>query len=405
LRRYLSDRVPEYMVPNAIVMLERMPLLPNSKINRAALPSPNSRQEQPECVEPRDIIEFKLQQIWERVLGIRPIGVTDNFFDLGGHSFLGIRLMGEIESVFGRNLPLLMLFQEGTIERLASLLRTGEVRPSSHLVAIQPNGSRPPFFCFHPSGGGVFCYVEMGRELGPDQPFYAIESPKFDEQDEFCDGLEEMATRYIEMIQNVQPHGPYFLGGWSMGGVIAYEAARQLIDEGHRVALVVLIDSWLPQPQPEDGPTDSGKELEEYFGELIWQIFGRQVAVSEEVLKKLTPDERPNYIWEQARLANAIPADAKSFNLQRIVEVFQTNLRALQNYTPKSYSGRVVLFRAGEHDPGIFRRMSVDWKDVVQDGLQTHTIPGNHFSIMRSPQVQLLSKYLKVCLEEAGRAV
>jgi thioesterase domain-containing protein/acyl carrier protein len=390
-------------VPSAIMVLERIPLLPNGKINRPALPSPDVKQTRTECVEPRDIIEFKLQQIWELILRTQPVGVTDNFFELGGHSFLAIRLMAEIQSVFGRSLPVSTLFQEATIERLASVLRGGAVTQSSHLIAIQPNGSRPPLFCIHPSGGGVLCYVELARELGLDQPFYAIESPGLDERHEPSDRLEDMAARYIEMMRDVQPHGPYFLGGWSMGGVIAYEAARQLIGQGDEVATVVLIDSWLPRPE------DASKGLEEgsgaFLGELIWHVFGRQVPVSEEVLKDLEPDERLKYIWEQAKLANIIPADVKISNLRCLIDVFQTNVRALQNYAPKSYPGRVALFRASEHDPEVFRDMPVDWKDVVRDGLKTYTIPGNHFSIMKSPQVQELSQRLSLYLDEARQAV
>jgi thioesterase domain-containing protein len=311
--------------------------------------------------------------------------------------------MSEIQSVFGRNLPVATLFQEGTIERLATLLRAGEDAHHSHLIAMQPNGTRPPFFCIHPSGGGVLCYIELARELGYDQPFYAIESPELDGRHEVCDRLEEMAARYIEMIRDVQPHGPYFLGGWSMGGVVAYEAARQLIAAGEKVALVALIDSFLLKPQ-ETLP-DPGEELQAFIGELIWHVFGKQVPVSEEALKNLEPDERLKYIWEQARLSNAIPADVKLSDLRRLVDVFQTNVRALRGYTPKSYPERVVLLRASEHDPKTIQDVSVDWGEVVRDGLERYTIPGNHFSIMRSPHVQLLSKQLRLCLEDAQGVV
>jgi thioesterase domain-containing protein len=246
------------------------------------------------------------------------------------------------------------------------------------------------------------CYVELARELGRDQPLYAIQSPGLNGSDELCNRLEEMAARYIELIRERQPHGPYFLGGWSMGGVIAYEAAQQLIAQGDEVALVALIDSWLPRL--EHLSDDPQQDNWMFLGELIWYLFGRPVPLNQEALNDLQPDERLTYIWEQARLANIIPPDVTISTLSRLAEVFQNNARALKGYVAKSYPGSVVLFRATQHDPDIARHMSADWEDLVQGTLTTYSVPGDHFSLLVSPQVQLLSRRLSACLHLASPA-
>ncbi|HYN80431.1 MAG TPA: AMP-binding protein, partial [Gemmatimonadaceae bacterium] len=178
LRGFLKEKLPEYMVPSAFVMLHELPLTPNGKVDRRALPVPD--QERPELerafLAPRDTLELQLTKMWEKVLGVEPIGVKDNFFDLGGHSLLAVRLFAQIEKSFGRNLPLATLFQAPTIEQLADILRQqGWTSRWSSLVPIQPGGSKPPFYCMHAGGGQVFFYRDLAHRLGPDQPFYGLQ--------------------------------------------------------------------------------------------------------------------------------------------------------------------------------------------------------------------------------------
>ena len=196
---------------------------------------------------PRDEIEFGLTRIWESLLGVEGIGIRDNFFDLGGHSLLGVRLASRIRKQFGLDVPLSFLLQSPTIERFAGLLRQDESRlKRSALVPIRTEGTRTPFFCVHPVGGNVLCYAALARQLGPEQPFYAFQSPVFAGELE-QHTIEVLASHYLEQLRTVQPQGPYRLGGWSMGGVIAFEMARQLGEEGERVQLLALIDSYVPK--------------------------------------------------------------------------------------------------------------------------------------------------------------
>ncbi|MEM7346155.1 MAG: amino acid adenylation domain-containing protein, partial [Chloroflexota bacterium] len=260
LRESLEVQLPEYMVPSTFVDLAAFPLLPNGKINRHALPKPDlSRAELTTTyLAPRDTVEWQLAQIWQTILEVDLIGVRDNFFDLGGHSLLAIRLMAQIQKVFNQELPLAILFQGATIESLAKILRQqSETETQSSLVAIRsidlaknstPSTSvKKPFFCIHPADGGILNYVDLARHLGEDQPFYGLQAVGIndDTSSPYTD-IESMAAHYRELIQTVQPHGPYLIGGWSLGGVVAFELAQQLHQQNQTVDLLTLIDTRAP---------------------------------------------------------------------------------------------------------------------------------------------------------------
>jgi amino acid adenylation domain-containing protein len=183
LKVFLRARLPEYMIPAGFVFMEKLPLTPNGKVDRRALPQPEGTGAEREngFLAPRDAIELQLANAWENTLGVKPIGIKDNFFELGGHSLLAVRLFAQIEKVFGKKLPLATLFQAPDVENFAKLLRQEGWLPSwSSLVPIQPNGSRPPFFCVHAHGGNVLNFKDLARHLGPDQPFYGLQAQGLD---------------------------------------------------------------------------------------------------------------------------------------------------------------------------------------------------------------------------------
>src|SRR4030095_6864448 len=243
LRSFLQEKMPEHMVPSAVVVLDDLPLTPNGKLDRKALPMPNLFKGEPEraFVSPRDTVDLQLTKIWERVLGVEPIEANDNFFELGGHSLQAVRMFAQVEKTFGKTIPLATLFQAGTIKKLADILRKdGWSSPESSLVPIQPNGSKPPLFCIHAGGGHVLFYRDLARRLGSDQPFYGIQARRLRGRQVAHSSVEEMAAHYIEEMRTVQPNGPYYLGGSSFGGLVAFEMARQLDAQGAEVALVAL---------------------------------------------------------------------------------------------------------------------------------------------------------------------
>jgi amino acid adenylation domain-containing protein len=370
LRQFLKERLPEYMVPNVFVMLEVLPLTPNGKVDRRALPAPDTSSLTLETsfVAPRDRIELQLVQIWEEVLSIKPVGVQDNFFDIGGHSLLAIGLMTRIQQQFGKNLPLAALFEGATIEHLASLL--GKQTDSPHwatLVTLQPGGLKKPFFCVHPGGGTVLAYFELARHLGLEQPFYGLESLGIDEEQEPFTQVEDMAAYYIKAMQTLQPQGPYFLGGWCFGGLVAFEMAQQLLVQGEQVSLLALLDTSafmvLEEPQEQNEAT---------------------------FLEKI----------EQAKNVKRIPPDFGLAQARRLLKFFNAHELAASNYKPQAYPGKVTLFQAQEGEAAESSDQSLGWKDLATAGVEIHWVPGNHLSMVKKPYVQVLAKKLSICLEK-----
>ncbi len=255
LRLFLKKHLPDYMVPADFVLLDFMPMTSSGKIDRQALPAPDQtdRVAKNTFVAPTLTVHVQLQHIWEDLLGVKPIGMQDNFFSLGGHSLLAARMIDRIEQVCGKKLPLATLFAGATIQHLAAALlqatdtsgkEDADVR--TRVVTVKAGGSRRPFFFLHGDwhGGGLYC-LNLAEHLSKEQPFYTLEPYRF-EGLLVPPTLEEMAAAHIEAMRAVQPEGPYLLGGWCNGGLLAYEMARQLHAKGQTVALLVALDMGTP---------------------------------------------------------------------------------------------------------------------------------------------------------------
>ena len=394
LRSFLKSKLPDYMVPSAFVFLEAIPLTANGKIDRRALPAPDTENlsESASLIPPRSNTELQLCQIWSEVLNVSPVGVTNNFFDLGGHSLLAVRLMARIESQLGIHLPLATLFTEPTIESQAQVLNAkSDVRSHSHAVPIQGQGELPPFFCVHPVGGNVLCYAELARHLGKNQPFYGFQSPGLSGEKEPLSKIEEMATIYIEALQEIQPCGPYYLGGWSMGGVVAWEMAQQLQLQGQEVALLALIDSYAPNTAYLKEEIDEASLANSLAADL-GGIFGLELPISASDIQQLQRSEQLQHILTTAKRRNLLPPFVGIEQMRQLFEVFKANRIAYAHYQPKPYSGRVVQFCASspEEDRG--------WSSLVTGELETYLIPGDHYGMMQQPHVRVLADRLGACL-------
>ncbi len=255
-RGFLVERLPEYMVPAAFVVMERLPRTLQGKIHRRALPAPPTDRPQWSSVyvAPRDEHETMVAEVWEEQLGVQPIGVDDNFFELGGHSMLAVQVMGEIHRRSGRRLPLSALFQNGTVEHLATLLKQPEKSMAeSVVVPLSRQGTLPGFFCIHPAGGTVFCYRQLAERLAEGRPFYGIQAVGLDGVGTPQEDAVEMAAYYANAIREIQPQGPYHLGGWSLGGNLAFETARQLQAQGAEVGMVAAHGRRCYCPRPRHG--------------------------------------------------------------------------------------------------------------------------------------------------------
>jgi thioesterase domain-containing protein/acyl carrier protein len=411
LKRHLIERLPEYMVPEEIVVLEEMPLTANGKIDRKRLGELPDARERPKksFIAPRDLLEFQLVRIWENVLGIHSIGVTDNFFDLGGHSLLAVSLMARIRNVFDRDLPLSALFQSGTIECLASILRRDASSMTwSSLVELQPSGSQAPLFFVHPAGGNVLCYLELARCLGSDRPFYGFQTPGLYQERALYTRIQDLASYYIEEMRTVQPEGPYLLGGWSLGGIVAYEMAQQLVAQNQKVSQLLLLDSGVRILTEVDGE----EHIEEDDALKLIGIFGVALPVSKEDLDPLEGDERIDYVLKKATSMNLLPPDVDVAQAYSFLKTFRTNERAGRKYVPHVYPGIVTLFRTTKPLPStaydgsahsemiakMIQDPTMGWGELAAGGVQVIDIPGDHQTMMSRPHVETLALRIRDCL-------
>lgn len=404
VREFLQQRLPDYMVPSVFVVLEALPLSPMGKVDRHALPAPGEfkREAEKGFVAPADELELKLTRIWEQVLDVHPIGTDDNFFELGGHSLLAVRLFSEIEKAFGKNLPLATLFQAPTVRQLARALREeGWQAAWSSLVMIQAGGARAPFFCVHAAGGNVLEYHDLARLLGPDQPFYGFQAKGLDGQSEPHTTIQEMAAHYIEELREVQPKGPYLLGGRSSGGTIAFEMACQLEAAGEQVALLALLDTF-PAGYFKLLPGNSSLAQRLSRRARKWQSHLTN-------LRTLNAADKLRYAGTKLRYA---PAKAKHKIYRRAYKIYQKvgrplppvlknieeiNFAAVKDYEPQTYSGDVTLFLASDLTADYDSQDG--WRELVRGHIETHQIPGNHLNIIREPGVRVLAERLRACLQ------
>jgi amino acid adenylation domain-containing protein len=399
LRVFLKERLPNYMMPAVFVPLGALPLMLSGKVNRSALPEPGRTRSEPgrTFVAPRNLVELQLAGLWEEVLGIRPIGVTDNFFELGGHSLAAVRLFSLIEKRLGKKVPLATVFQGATIEHLAKILheRT-KAPPHSSLVAIQPAGNRRPFFLIHPAGGHVFPYVHLAHYLGSDQPCYGLQARGLEEGQTPHLRIEDMAAYYIEALRTVQPRGPYLLGGWSMGGVVALEMAQQFHAQGQRVALLALLDTRIPTADEElDDENFDARLLIDFV-----RYFGLSLDLRDS-LARLPKHELLERVLEHAKRAGLMPSDIEVSQAQPFIELCKADFRATQNYVLHHYPGRITLFKAGQELAATSSDPTLGWSEWAAGGVDVHVVPGNHATMVYKPHVEVLAEELRACLDRA----
>ena len=403
LRGFLKHKLPGYMVPAVFVPLDAMPLMPSGKVDRRALPAPKGIRPELEkaFVAPRDALEVQLAHLWEEVLNVRPIGVRDNFFELGGHSLTAVRLFALIENRLGKRLPLAAVFQGATVEHLATIFRQhANSAPQSSLVAIQPGGSKRPLFLIHPAGGHVFPYVHLARCLGLDQPCYGLQARGLEKEQDPHTRIEDMATYYIEALQTVQPVGPYLIGGWSMGGVVAFEMAQQLHAQGQRVAFLALLDGRIPNPEEDFEDED--------FEETLLADFIRYFGLSldpRKSLARLPKDELLARVLEQAKTAGLVPQDVEASQARPFIELCKADFRATRNYLMHRYPGRVTLFKAAQELAEPSSDPTLGWSKWAAGGVEVHVVPGNHASMVYKPHVEVLAEAMRTCLNHAQSTV
>jgi natural product biosynthesis luciferase-like monooxygenase protein len=397
LRKFLESQLPSFMVPSTFVPLDAFPRTPNGKIDRKQLPHPDMVPQQRSVIAPRNSVEEKLAAIWRECLHITDVGIRDNFFDLGGHSLLLIRLISQIQKEFGQRLPVATVLESPTIEALAIVLTGKEtVTTVCRVIPLKPQGTRTPFICL----GASPLFLPLARLLGPDQPFCGVDLTQLKKINlpDPC-RLEDLAKYVVEAIREYQPQGPYSIGGWCLYGVLGYEAARQLIAQGQEVELLTLIDS----PNVAYGRRLTGLAKAEMRAQK-WLFHLLNIA-------KANPGEMLRYTKERlniARLKLQRNRERVAFEMGlqdeelRLLDIDPILFYAATHYEPPPYSGRVLMVQAAETPSGQHWQMAQQWGQPLVGQSVVHSVAGGHDGMFKYPYVETLAAKIRPAFEQLG---
>ncbi len=352
-------------------------------------------------------VETTLMEWWKELLGVERVGPDDDFFSLGGHSLVGIRLFAKIKKAYQVDLELGVLFEARTVRQLAKLIESRRSPDSqavstkafSSLIPIQPNGTRIPLFCVHAIGGDVLFYEKLAKSLGMSQPFYAFRSPLVTESGSRETSIEELASLYIKEMRAFFPEGPYLLGGLSFGGLVAYEMAQQLKRQGIDPRLLILFDTTVPGSIRD---VETSDQLRTFWQQLREQGAGylmRKAEVKRNYWARILREKAQSAICRfYVATGKEMPADLRYFQVQ------ETHGRALERYAFQRYSGKVTLMRAVDRGHGGMEILSkredpaLGWTDLAGGGLEIHDVPAGHSSMLLEPWVRTVAEMLKTIL-------
>jgi amino acid adenylation domain-containing protein/FkbM family methyltransferase len=409
LREHLSAKLPEYMIPSAIVTLDRFPLTPNGKVDRKALPAPErtGAATNTSAAASRDSLDLQLIKLWENVLGVRPIRLRDNFFDLGGTSLAAVRLFSRMRKLFGRSFPLSVLIQAPTVEKLADLVRRDGWSPRwISLVPIQPGGSKPPFFCVHGGGGNVLIYKDLAKHLGQDYPFYGLQARGLDGSRDYLTTVEAMADSYLLELQELQPEGPYHIGGFCMGGQIAFEMARKLVEKGQQVNLLVLIDSHNFNGRPlqwtlREKARNTTQKIEFHVSNILKLSLREQFAYFREKSQFALRRELGKLRVRLNHILKLNPHRDVSGAIEEDIEAI--NDHAYFQYSPGVYANKLTLFRP-QRNYAFLRDPMNGWETVVAGGMELIDLPVDPGGIFVEPYVRFLAEKLRERIDRSDSA-
>ena len=401
LRAALEQQLPGYMVPSFFVWLNAMPMTPNGKLDRKALPPPPAEEGRfADNHPPVTKLEREIAGIWEDVLQAAPTDVRSDFFDLGGDSLALLSLFAAIEDRFGRRLTVDVLSGGLTIAGLAQLL-AGDETPGAAMdpvVALQPFGHLSPFFCVHGIGGDVLHLHRLAVHMGTSRPIFGIRRTP---EASLTDTLSEIAARYVDAMLRHQPVGPYYLGGHSFGAMVAYEMALQLVGRGHQVGLLAIIDQRRPgwRLKSRDAIPALFRILAHMPGRFRDEMAAVDPASRLRVMQQLLRRWSKTALGLQREAADMFELNHRK---QEQILVLKAHLRALRDYQPVPSQVPIALFRASVP---LLTHLAMDptlgWSSLVEGDVQVHILPGNHGSIATEPLVRELAKSLSGALDAA----
>jgi amino acid adenylation domain-containing protein len=397
LKNLLKKSLPEYMIPADYVVLQQIPISPNGKIDRKALPPPVRGEDPPLSAQadaaPRNATEEKILEIFRKVLQLQTIGIHDDFFDRGGHSLKALRAILLLNNEFHVNLPPRVLFEAQTPAQLAALVASHENRADGTvgeswptLIEIQPKGSRPPLFCIARPNVNALGFLFLSRNLGPDQPVYGLQKQVEEDPDIFLtpEQYRDLAIEYVHEIKQVQPDGPYYLTGFCQGGFIAFEIARQLDAAGQKVALLAMMDLW-----PEENTRRK----------WLWFLYAQVKSIA----SALKPGSASELLSRIRRKLSGI-SQSPTVPAQNAKHAGKVRSRwelywPGPGFEPPVFSGKITVFRVKRQLIYRIRDKKLGWGDRAAGGVDVELIPGSHTTFLREPHVKVLAEKIRARLE------
>ncbi len=368
-------------------------------------------------VSPRTPTEEIVAEIWRGRLGIEGIGVFDDYYDLGGDSLMALDVLDSISTRLAVRLEIRDIIEASTIASLSVVIEArireesiGSVSGNSPLVIMQATGKRKPLICIHPSGGLVLCYLGLAEHLGPDQPVWCFQSPGYYGAKEFTT-IEECALAYVETLISHQPDGPYFLCGWSYGGNVAFEMARQLRQRGASVGPLIFFDSHPPFSYHYYRSDPEERDFLRAFPLVLHMYSGLNVKISNsDAIRQYIEEEDFTVVIEHLKRSSLLPKWLNLNDATKLFNAWKIHFRALRQYLPPpaSYDGDIVIFRASEPQPDELKQLlriylpehveELGWRPLTTGQMIIHNVPGSHYTILNEPGLGLISPLLQELL-------
>jgi amino acid adenylation domain-containing protein len=393
-KKLLSRQLPSYMIPTEFVSVPYFPTTPSGKVDGQALDKMRlhaATLSPATAPSATDAVEARLKAIWKRLLKVETIGIHDDFFSLGADSLLAARMLGQIEGSFGHKLPHSVLVEHPTIHKLATYLRQSSAERWPALVTIQAGAHLPPLFIAHGIGGSLLSFIELAGQLGPDQPVYGLQLPA--SIDEHQANLRTLAENYLRQVRAVQPSGPYHFAGHSSGGMVVFEMACQLSDQGETMGLLALLDCDPNTGKAAYQPFRDWDSLKASFSRARASFQLRAFGMRELLTRRIDYQRIKIKIWLADRSRRAGRAHGP-------VEAEGHLALALREYELRPYPGNIILFFA-EDEPGSKSELANAWKGNLLGRCETRLIPGTHRTILHRPQVISLAREIRQRMQKS----